>query len=215
MKIGILWDLDGTLLNTLEDLTDAVNYALARFGCPPRTMEEVRTFIGNGAAKLIRRSLPGKADDPDPEQVLAVYQTYYNAHSQVKTAPYPGVEAALKVLTGKYPMAIVSNKPDAAVKPLCKAWFGDIFARGESTDCPRKPAPDMVVKAMEAIGVETCVYVGDSEVDVRTAKNAGVPCLSVLWGFRGEEELRSAGAEHFCSDPADLPETLERMIQSF
>ena len=215
MKVGILWDLDGTLLDTLQDLTDAVNYALAQFGCPPRTAEEVRTFIGNGAAKLISRSLPGRPDDPNPEQVLAVYQTYYNAHSQVKTAPYAGVPEALAQLGEKYPMAIVSNKPDVAVKPLCKSWFGDIFARGESTDCPRKPAPDMVKKAMASIGVDTCVYVGDSEVDVRTAKNAGVPCLSVLWGFRGEAELREAGAEHFCGDPGDLPETLERMIQSF
>lgn len=211
MKTGVLFDLDGTLLNTLEDLKDSVNYALAQYACPPRTLEEVRNFIGNGARRLIQLSLPGKEDDPDVDEVLAVYQAHYKAHSQVKTCPYPGVVEALKKVAEKYPVAIVSNKPDAATKSLCKHFFGDVFARGESTDCARKPAPDMLRKAMEAIGVERCVYVGDSEVDVLTAKNTGCQCLSVLWGFRDREVLEQAGGKNFCDDPARLPEMLDAM----
>jgi phosphoglycolate phosphatase len=185
MKKGILFDLDGTLLDTLADLTDSVNYALAQFGCPPRTQDEVRDFIGNGARQLIHLSLPGKADDPDTDQVLACYQQYYKTHSRIKTRPYPGVVETLQTLAAKYPVAIVSNKPDAATKILCREFFGDIYARGEDADCPRKPAPDMLYKAMEAVGADSCVYVGDSEVDVLTAANAGAECLSVTWGFRG------------------------------
>lgn len=212
MKIGILFDLDGTLLNTLEDLTDSVNYALAQYDCPPRTVEDVRNFIGNGAKKLIERSLPGRENDPDVDEVLATYQAYYKTHSKIKTRPYDGVLEALSVLTKKYPVAIVSNKPDAPTKLLCKEFFGDVYARGESTDCPRKPAPDMLLKAMEIIGVDTCIYVGDSEPDILTAKNLGVKCLSVLWGFRTREVLEAAGGTYFCNDPRKLPEILEAMI---
>lgn len=207
-----MFDLDGTLLNTLEDLTDSVNYALAQYGCPPRSLEEVREFIGNGARKLIERSLPGLENDPAVEDVLATYQAYYKTHSQIKTRPYEGIVETLAALREKYPIAIVSNKPDAATKVLCKEFFGDVYARGESTDCPRKPAPDMLQKAMEIIGVDTCIYVGDSEPDVLTAKNLGVKCLSVLWGFRDQETLWSVGARYFCDDPRKLPEILEQMM---
>jgi len=212
VKTGILFDLDGTLLDTLEDLKDSVNYALAQYGCPPRSLDEVRDFIGNGAKKLIERSLPGKESDPPVEDVLATYQAYYKTHSKIKTKPYPGVTEALKSLGSKYPIAIVSNKPDAATKVLCKEFFGDVYARGESTDCPRKPAPDMLQKAMQIIGADTCIYVGDSEPDVQTAKNLGVKCLSVLWGFRDRETLQAEGAKYFCEDPANLVETLESML---
>lgn len=212
MKKGILFDLDGTLLDTLGDLTDSVNYALAQFGCPPRTLEEVREFIGNGARRLIQLSLPGKADDPDTDQVLACYQQYYKAHSRIKTRPYPGVTEALKVLAERYPVAIVSNKPDAATKILCKDFFSDVYARGEAADCTRKPAPDMLFKAMAEIGADSCVYVGDSEVDVLTAKNAGAECLSVTWGFRDRQTLEAAGGKHFCSDPAQLVTMLEELL---
>ena len=211
MKTGILFDLDGTLLNTLEDLTDATNYALAAFGHPPRTIREVRRFIGNGAENQIRLSLPEDRKE-DLQQVLAVYKPYYTEHCQIKTGPYEGVLDALKVLGEKYPIAIVSNKPDAAVKALCADYFPGIYALGEAAGCPRKPAADMVFKAMEAIGVDRCVYVGDSEVDVLTAKAAGVPCLSVLWGFRDREEIEAAGGQQFCDDTARLVEKLEEMI---
>lgn len=212
MKTGILFDLDGTLLDTLEDLTDSVNYALGQYNCPPRTVEDVRNFIGNGAKKLIERSLPGTENDPPVEEVLATYQAYYKTHSQIKTRPYAGIVEALETISEKYPIAIVSNKPDAATKILCKEFFGDVYARGESTDCPRKPAPDMLQKAMQIIGVDTCIYVGDSEPDVLTAKNLGVKCLSVLWGFRDRQTLEAVGAQYFCDDPKLLPETLEKML---
>ena len=204
MKTGILFDLDGTLLDTLEDLTDATNAALRHFGCPERTLPEVRSFVGNGAANQIRMSLPGREDDPELDAVLAWYRDFYSRNCQIKTAPYPGVMAALQALGREYPIAIVSNKPDVAVKTLCARYFPGIYALGEAADCPRKPAPDMVFKAMEAIGVEKCIYVGDSEVDIRTAKNANVPCISVLWGFRDRDVLEGEGGQHFCQSAGEL-----------
>ena len=209
MKTGILFDLDGTLLDTLEDLADAVNHTMRQFGYPERTLEEVRCFVGNGARKLIERAVP---DGADVDAVLAAFRTYYDAHCQVKTKPYGGIMEALAELEKKYPIAVVSNKPDSAVKSLCADYFPGLYARGESTDCPRKPAPDMVFKAMEAIGVERCIYVGDSEVDVLTAKNAGMPCLSVLWGFRDREEIEAEGGNCFCINTAELTKKLEEMI---
>ena len=209
MKIGILWDLDGTLLNTLEDLMDGVNYALAQFGLPPRTLEEIRQFVGNGAANLIIRAVDGRAET---QAVLETFRTYYNAHCQIKTGPYPGILEALACLKEKYPMAIVSNKPDSAVKPLCQQYFPGMYALGERSDCPRKPAPDMVYKAMADIGVETCIYVGDSEVDVETAKNAGVKCLSVLWGFRDKDVIEQAGGKYFCVTTDQLIEKIEELM---
>ncbi len=215
MKIGVLFDLDGTLLNTLDDLADAVNATLNKYGCPERTVEEVRQFIGNGAQRLIRLALPGTENDPPLEEVLAYYQNYYATHFQIKTRPYDGILDALQQVAQKYPVAIVSNKPDIAVKPLCKDYFGDIYARGESDDCPRKPAPDMVKKAMAQIGVDACVYVGDSDVDVLTAKNAGVPCLSVLWGFRDRSCMETVGGKYFCDKPADMMQSLTKIIEEY
>lgn len=208
---AVLFDLDGTLLDTLDDLADAVNHTLSGFGCPSRTREEVRQFVGNGAERLIRLALPGHADDPDVAEVLSRFKTYYAAHSQIKTKPYEGIMEALEAVKQEYPVAIVSNKPDIAVKLLCKEYFGGVYALGESSACPRKPAPDMVHQAMAAIGADRCIYVGDSEVDVETARNAGVPCLSVLWGFRDRETLVAAGADHFCQVPADLLKILKEM----
>ena len=209
---AILFDLDGTLLNTLEDLADAVNETLTHFGCPERTVEEVRQFVGNGAERLIRLALPGKADDPDVTAVLSYFKDYYAAHAQSKTRPYDGILEALEEVKKEFPVAIVSNKPDGAVKLLCRQYFADVYALGESSHCPRKPAPDMVYKAMEAVGAENCIYVGDSEVDVLTARNAGAPCLSVLWGFRDRDALMEAGATQVCKDPKDLLNDLKEMI---
>ncbi len=210
MKTAVLFDLDGTLLDTLGDLHSATNHVLRQFGYPERTLEEVCRFVGNGAERLIRQAVPQGAD---PVPVLAAFQSYYAAHCDILTKPYNGIPQALAVLAEKYPLAVVSNKPDRAVKELAKIYFPSLYARGESTDCPRKPAPDMVCKAMEAIGAARCVYVGDSDVDILTAKNAGVPCLSVTWGFREEEELRTAGAKHFCHDPKDLPAAIEKIMK--
>lgn len=207
---GILFDLDGTLLNTLEDLKDAVNYALTVHGYPTRTLDEVRRFVGNGAARLMALAVP---EGEDYEPVLETFRVYYQAHSQVKTAPYPGILEALAQVQEKYPIAIVSNKPDPAVKTLCKDFFGDIYALGETPDCPRKPAPDMLYKATKELGVDRFVYVGDSEVDVITARGAGAKCVSVLWGFRDEEEIRANGGEYFCRDTAELPAIINRVAQ--
>lgn len=204
MNTGILFDLDGTLLDTLEDLLDATNYALQVHGYPLRSKEEVRRFVGNGAENLIRKALPANASAETVQKVLAAYKPYYAAHCQIKTKPYTGIPEVLAVLREKYAIAIVSNKPDNAVKRLCADYFPGIYALGEATDCPRKPAADMVFKAMAAIGAKKCVYVGDSEVDVLTARNAQVPCISVLWGFRNRADVEAAGAVHFCEAPEDL-----------
>lgn len=206
---GILFDLDGTLLNTLDDLMDAVNHTMEVFGYPRHSREEVRRFVGNGAGQLLRLSVPQGQDWQAP---LEEFQRFYKAHCQVKTAPYPGIPEALAAL-GKFPIAIVSNKPDAAVKKLCAQYFPGIYAQGEHPGCPRKPSPDMVCIAMERIGVDRCIYVGDSEVDVLTAHNAAVPCLSVLWGFRDRAEIQAAGESRFCETPAQMPAMLEEMIK--
>lgn len=207
---GLLFDLDGTLLDTLDDLMDGVNYALAQFGYPSRSREEIRRFVGNGAARLIQLSVP---EGQPWEPVYAAFQSYYPEHCRIKTAPYPGIPDALHRLSD-LPMAIVSNKPDAATKRLCADFFPGIFALGQRDGCPRKPAPDMVYAAMETIGVTSCIYIGDSEVDVQTASNAGVPCLSVLWGFRNQAELHEAGAQHFCASVSQLEQTVREVLNS-
>lgn len=210
MKTGIIFDLDGTLLDTLGDLCDSVNYALRFHGHPVRTLEEVRRFVGNGIGNLIQRAAPEGADT---DAVLQTFREYYHAHSQVKTCPYEGIVAALNGIREKYPVAIVSNKVDSAVKPLCEMFFPGVYALGETPQCPRKPAPDMVYRAMADIGVEKCLYIGDSEVDVTTAANANVECLCVTWGFRDREDLIAAGGKYFCDDPKDLMRMIESMLR--
>ena len=211
MKTAILWDLDGTLLDTLDDLLDATNHALSLFGQPPRTRTELRRFVGNGAENQIRLSL-GENASQLLQPVLQTYKAYYTNQCRIKTRPDAGIPEALAELGKTYPMAIVSNKPDAAVKALCADFFPGIPAMGESADCPRKPEPEMVFRAMERLGADRCVYVGDSEVDIRTAANAGVPCLSVLWGFRDREDLEAAGGRYYCEDPGQLKEIREEII---
>ena len=209
MKTGILFDLDGTLLATLEDLHTSTNHVLRQLGYPERTLDEVRRFVGNGARRLMDQAVP---EGVDAREAFDAFQNWYPKHCQIKTRAYEGIPEALEILKKKYPIAIVSNKPDAAVKVLCADYFPGIYAIGESADCPRKPAPDMVYKAMRELGVEQCIYVGDSEVDVVTAKNANVPCLSVLWGFRDKTDMEEVGGTHFCEKTADLVSALEKMI---
>ena len=211
MKTGILFDLDGTLLDTLADLTDATNYALAQFGYPPRSLEEVRRAVGNGAANQIRCCAPAGTAEAVIQEILSLYKPYYTAHCQIKTRPYDGIPEALAAIRENYPVAIVSNKPDSAVKALCADYFPGIYALGETPDCPRKPAADMVKKAMDAIGVDSCIYVGDSEVDVLTAGNAGVPCIAVLWGFRDRADLEKAGKCILCPSPEELNSIIEEV----
>lgn len=205
---AVLFDLDGTLLDTLDDLTASTNAALSAFSLPPRTRDEVRRFVGNGAERLIRLALPGKETDPPVEEVLKAFREHYNAHCLDRTRPYVGILEALEALS--MPVAIVSNKPDSAVKPLCSRFFPGVPAFGETADCPRKPAPDMLFRGLAALGADRCVYVGDSEVDILTAKNAGVPCLSVLWGFRDKDTLEAAGGTVFCRTPEELPAILNQ-----
>ena len=209
---AILFDLDGTLLDTLEDMADALNRTMDRFSLPHRSLKEVRSFVGNGAKRLIE--LATGAEGERLEEILAVYKEDYDRNYLIKTAPYPGVMALLDrlhkagCLTG-----IVSNKPDSTVQSLSDALFegkADISV-GEKSGIRRKPAPDTVLAAMEALGVtkEETVYVGDSEVDVMTARAAGVPCISVTWGFRDRDKLEAAGAETF-ADSCDALWTLLR-----
>jgi phosphoglycolate phosphatase len=208
--IGILFDLGGTLLDTLQDLADSTNAALLAFGYPPRSVEQVRRFVGNGALRLMQLAVP---EGKDPEPVLKCFREHYQRNCQNRTAPYAGVLSMLEAVAREFPVAIVSNKPDSAVKALCARYFPGIYALGEGEGCPRKPAPDMVLRAMEALGVSRCMYVGDSEVDVATAQNAKVPCISVLWGFREKEELLAAGAGTFCPTPEQLPEIIREEMR--
>lgn len=213
MKYGVIFDLDGTLLDTLEDLAIATNYALRQFGCPQRSTNYVRSIIGNGALRQITLALPGKEDDPDPQEVLKVYKDYYRTHCNIKTIPYPGILEALFQLQEKYPLGIVTNKPQGPAKELCDHHFPGIYAMGETAGIPRKPNPDMVRAAMAALGVDRCVYVGDSEVDILTANNSGAPCLTVTWGLRSEEELKKAGALYLCRKAEDMAAAIDAIIE--
>ena len=200
MTDTVIFDLDGTLLDTLEDLTDSVNHAMETFGFPVHTIDEVRTFVGNGAPKLLERSIPQGLENPDYEAALAAFKAHYAEHCEDKTKPYEGVLKVLSELKAQgYHLAVVSNKFDGAVKKLCKKYFGEFIpvSIGESAEVKRKPAPDTVYRALRELESDAsrAVYVGDSEVDIQTAKNASLPCISVTWGFRTEEKLRSEGAK--------------------
>ncbi len=195
-----IFDLDGTILNSLEDLTDSVNHALEMNAFPTHSIDEIRTYIGNGARLLAKRSLPADADEGTVDKVLADFQAYYKTHGDIKTRPYDGVVAALDTLRARgVKLAVLSNKPDAATQTLCKRYFGDIFdyVSGEKTGIPRKPAPDGVEVILSQLGVNKCdaVYIGDSEVDVETAINSGLDCISTAWGFRDETTLKAAGTK--------------------
>ena len=211
MKIGVIFDMDGTLLNTLEDLTDAVNVALARYGHPTRSLEEMRHFVGNGAANMIRKAAPEGAEQ---KPLMDAFLDWYIPHCQDKTRPYDGIMEAIEELKKDYPLAVVSNKPDYALRYMCQAIFPGVNGIGQKEGIPRKPAPDMVYQAMAQLGVDKCIYIGDSDVDLATANNAGVPCISVLWGFRTRQELEEAGATIFCETPADLKELVDRLAAS-
>lgn len=210
---AIIWDLDGTLLNTLCDLTTAVNTALVGRGYPARTTEEVRAFVGNGARSLITRALPPETDETVVESVLSDFNTYYAAHCREATAPYDGVLPLLTRLQADgVRSGVVSNKPHYAVVPLAQEYFGDRLelAVGSQDGVPRKPAPDTVWQAMAELGVtaEETLYIGDSEVDVQTARNASVDGLFVTWGFRSKEQLKKAGALHTVDTVDELAQAL-------
>lgn len=206
---AVVFDLDGTLLDTLQDLTNAVNFALKENGMPQRTLDEVRRFVGNGVENLMIRAIPGGKENALFDKTFSDFKSYYGVHCKDFTGPYPGIFELMEKLKEKgYVMAIVSNKIDSAVKALDQEYFVGYTsaAIGEMEGVARKPAPDTVEKALKEIGVakENAIYVGDSDVDVETAKNAGLPCVSVLWGFRDKEFLLEHGADIFINQPQEL-----------
>jgi phosphoglycolate phosphatase len=204
----IIFDLDGTLLDTLEDLADSVNFAMALYGYPPRTISEVRNFVGNGVARLIELSIPGGAQNSDFSNCLEEFRRHYAMNMQNKTKPYNGIMELLNELAGRaYRIAVVSNKFDKAVKALCNAYFGEFIsvAIGESERVSKKPAPDTVFEALGELdsSPDRAIYVGDSEVDAETAINSGIRFVGATWGFRDRSVLEQAGVE--CIDkPAEL-----------
>ena len=208
---AVLFDMDGTLLDTLADMAAAVNHILSVHGYPLRTVEEVRAFVGNGARKLMERSLPPDVTGDAFEALLEEYRQWYEAHACVRTAPYPGVPAVLAALhRAGVRCAVVSNKPDGATRELAARFFPDLPAFGQRDGIPAKPAPDMVYHALAELGVEAsaAAYVGDSEVDVALARNAKLPLIAVSWGFRGREALEEAGAALVVDDAATLLENM-------
>ena len=205
---GILFDMDGTVLDTLSDLHAAVNHSLRRFGFAPVDRETVRAGLGNGAAHLLRCCLPPEAQG-ELAPLLEYYLPWYESHCRIETRPYPGVLPLMERLrAGGRKLAIISNKPDAAVRELAEAFFPDLLdsAVGESAAVRRKPDADAVLAAAAQMGlpVEDCVYVGDTEVDLQTARNAGMACICVGWGFRDEAQLRAAGAERIAHSAGEL-----------
>lgn len=206
---AVVFDLDGTLLNTLADLKNSVNYALNRFHYPERTLEEIRNFVGNGVSTLVRRALPQGIDDSIHGKVLETFRAHYAEHCMDETKPYEGVPELLNELKRiGIRAAIVSNKAEFAVKILVDRFFGDTIsvAVGDDTKRRRKPAPDAVFAALEALSLakERAVYVGDSDVDIQTATAAGVSLICCTWGFREESFLREKGASLFIRKPEDL-----------
>lgn len=212
----IIFDLDGTLLNTLDDLKDSTNFALKKFGYPERSLEEVRCFVGNGVKKLIERAIPNGVNNPDFENCLAVFKENYAENMYNKTAPYDGIIDMLEALNAKnYKAAVVSNKFDTAVKHLCKTYFGSLIsiAIGEAENVRKKPAPDSVFKSMELLGSsgKTTVYCGDSEVDAQTAKNANLDCIGVTWGYRARTILEENGVKFIVNKPNEILELLNHL----
>jgi phosphoglycolate phosphatase len=210
----VIFDLDGTLLDTLGDLADSVNYALGRFDMPPKSDAQVKSYVGNGIRNLMRRAVPGGEDNPLFEKAFGAFKEYYNDHCNVRTKAYDGILELIRELKDKgYHIAIVSNKVDSAVKNLRNDYFENIeVAIGDREGMRIKPAPDSVNLALEELGKtsKSAIYVGDSDVDIETARNSGLPCISVLWGFRDKEFLVNHGAEIFANKPSDILYLLEK-----
>ena len=208
---AIIFDMDGTLLNAIEDITDSVNYILRKYEMPERTLDEIKHFVGNSAVKLIERAIVGGKDNPLFDKILSDYEAYYVDHCNIKTGPYKHIPELLRELKNRgYKVAIVSNKSMDGVQELKNVYFNGLAdaAVGVTDKLNRKPAPDECLEAMKILSVDKkdCVYVGDSDVDHMTALNTGIPCISCLWGFRTKEELieAGAGANAFVSDPLEI-----------
>jgi len=205
----VIFDLDGTLLNTLDDLTAGFNYAISSFGYPERTAGEIRSFVGNGIKKAIERALPQKVSEDEFNKITECFMDYYQKNMDKQTRPYEGITELLETLDKcGYKLAVVSNKYDAAVKALVNKHFGSYIdiAIGESVNIKRKPEPDGVFEALKELNsaAGNAIYIGDSEVDIQTAKNAGLPCISVLWGFKDKDFLIQNGGGYFAKTPEDI-----------
>ena len=205
----LIFDLDGTLLNTLLDLASSVNYAMRECGFNERTTDEIRRFIGNGVAVLIQRSVPDGISEEEYKKALDIFKTHYKENSRNNTAPYDGIcDLLRKLKEDGYNLAIVSNKVDFAVKDLRDEFFNGLIdvAIGDSDATRTKPEPDMVYKAIEELGVdkESCIYIGDTDVDIETARNSGMDCISVSWGFRLRSELEEYGATMIADCAEDI-----------
>lgn len=209
----IVFDMDGTILDTLEDLTDSMNHVLLQYGYPERSIDEIRSFVGNGLYNLVRLALPEGKSEEHIQEVLSSMKAYYGDHSNIKTRPYDGILDLIRALRDKgYKTAVVSNKIDSGVQDLCEQHYKGLFdvAIGEKDGVARKPAPDMVYAALDELGVskDRAVYVGDSEVDLATARNSGLDMIAVGWGFRAAQFLMEQGAEKVYVSPAEVGEAL-------
>ena len=210
---AILFDLDGTVIDSLQDIVDAVNHTMRHFHLKECAPAELKPHLGWGVTTLMKRWLP-QLTDAQREEVLDFYRPYYAVHAGDKSRPFPGIDAMLRRLQADgLALAIVSNKPDAAVQLLAREWFPDTIAlaMGEVEGVRRKPHPDMLQSAADRLGVrlERCLYVGDSEVDIDTANNAGIDCMCVSWGFRTRQQLAAAGAKIIIDDPEELTAFVE------
>lgn len=206
---AVIFDLDGTLLNTLDGLKDSTNFALRQFGYEEKSIEQIRSYVGNGVEKLIMRALPQGVNKPDFENCLETFKLDYSKNMYKKTVPYAGIIEMLKVLKAKnIKTGVVSNKFDAAVKELCKKYFGELIdiAEGEGPQTRPKPCPDGVLKVMKCLDVKNneVLYVGDSDVDVCTANNANIECIGVTWGFRDKKVLIDSGATKIINTPQEI-----------
>ena len=209
MKKAVIFDLDGTLLYTLDDLTDSVNYAVSKFNYPNFTSKEIQTFIGNGVNKLIERAIPQGKENQYFEECLKIFKTHYSQNMMNKTMPYDKTEEMLiKLKTKNIKIAVLSNKFDKATKELCDYYFPKLIdiAVGESDETPKKPNPLGLLKIINDLNLtkEECVYVGDSEVDILTAKNANIECISVDWGYKSKDFLIQNEAKTIVSSPEKL-----------
>ncbi len=215
MRNTIIFDLDGTLLNSLDDLVDSVNYTLTKYNLPVQSTTNIKAFLGNGMEKLIELSIPDGKKNKNFSNILQEFKDYYKDHSSIKTAPYPNIIELLINLKSKgYKLAIVSNKGDFAVKILNEKFFKELIdvAIGETKNIKRKPYPDMVNEALKYLNEDTsnAYYVGDSEVDIATGLKANIPCISVSWGFRSKQELIKAGAKFTVDNVCELEEYLKK-----
>lgn len=205
----LIFDLDGTLLDTLDDLANSVNYALEKLNFPRRSKDEIRSFVGNGIEKLIELSVPEKASYDQFAKCLLLFKKHYSENMKEETKPYDGIIELLNYLKkNNYNMAIVSNKFQEGVTDLNNHYFSQYIdvAIGKSPKMRKKPYPDTVLSAIDELGAskENCLYIGDSEVDILTAKNANIKCVSVTWGFRDEDLLKEFGANYIINSPQDL-----------